>query len=121
MFSQTERTETIRRLCLYSCQGSRIFYYMLVTFYHASLPGINTPSFFLAILIFFLKIIIHPVIFNFRIIITCCAFNRSWEVSVLSASCFSLCQKVTLFNSGYFTPCVSHGRSGTEHHHCIFI
>ena len=29
------------------------FYYMLVTFYRTSLPGINTPSFFLAILNFF--------------------------------------------------------------------
>ena len=89
------------------------------TFYHASLLGINTLSFFLAILIFFL-IIIHRVIFNFRIVLACCALNRSREVSVLSASCFSLCQKVILFNTGYFTPCVSDGRSGTEHHHCIF-
>ena len=31
------------------------FYYMLVTFYRTSLLGINTPSFFLAILIFFLN------------------------------------------------------------------
>lgn len=56
---------------------------------------------------------IDAVVLHYRFVFACGAFNRSWKVSLLSATCFSIRKEVAMFDIGYFTSSVSHGRSGT--------